>query len=117
MRENELEYFEAILKDRRDQIIKNINGVKEEIEQLRSCELNDEGDYASVSNNNLVESAIGEQQETELAEIELALAKIKNGEYGICIMCEEEIGFQRLKVKAHAKYCIDCREIAEKNQG
>ncbi|RUM64985.1 MAG: RNA polymerase-binding protein DksA [Sulfurimonas sp.] len=117
MRENELEYFEAILKDRRDQIIKNLDGVKEEIAQLRSCELNDEGDYASVSNNNLVESAIGEQQELELAEIDLALAKIKNGEYGICVMCEEEIGFQRLKVKAHAKYCIDCREIAEKNQG
>jgi DnaK suppressor protein len=51
----------------------------------------------------------------ELMEIEIALAKIKSGEYGICEMCEEEIGFQRLKVKAHAKYCIDCRGIAEKN--
>ncbi len=117
MRENELEYFSEILKNRREQIIKNINGVEDEIAQLRSCELKDEGDYASVSNNNLVESAIGVQQEMELMEIELALAKIKNGEYGICEMCEEEIGFQRLKVKAHAKYCIDCREIAEKNQG
>jgi DnaK suppressor protein len=115
LRESELQYFSEILKNRRTQIVKNINGVENEIAQLQTCELNDEGDYASVSNNNLVESAIGVQQEMELMEIEIALAKIKSGEYGICEMCEEEIGFQRLKVKAHAKYCIDCRGIAEKN--
>ncbi len=100
---------------RKEQIIKNINGVEEEMSQLQGLELNDEGDYASVSNNNLVESAIGTQQGLELTEIEVALAKIKHGQYGICEMCEETIGVQRLKVKPHAKYCIDCREIAEKN--
>ncbi|MEA2112132.1 MAG: RNA polymerase-binding protein DksA [Campylobacterota bacterium] len=115
MRDSELEYFSEILKDRRAQIIKNINGVEDEITQLRGLELNDEGDYASVSNNNLIESAIGTQQELELMEIEIALAKISNGEYGVCEMCEEDIGSLRLKVKAHAKYCIDCRGIAEKN--
>jgi DnaK suppressor protein len=51
----------------------------------------------------------------ELAEIEIALQKIKDGLYNVCDMCEEAIGIQRLKVKPHAKYCIDCREIAEKN--
>jgi len=30
-------------------------------------------------------------------------------------MCEEEIGEQRLKVKPQARYCIVCREIAEKS--
>jgi hypothetical protein len=38
--------------------------------QLRECELNDEGDYASISNDNMVESAIGAQQSQELLEIE-----------------------------------------------
>jgi len=115
VRENELKHFETILKDRKTQILKNITSVKNEIEQLHGLELNDEGDHASVSNENLVDNAIGSQQQLELMEIETALAKINNGQYGICEMCEEEIGFQRLKVKPHAKYCIDCREIAEKN--
>ena len=115
MRDNELQYFEEILEDRKEQIMKNIYGVEKELNELRGLELNDEGDFASVSNNNMVETAIGNQQELELAEIEMALVKIKNDLYGICEMCEEEIGFQRLKVKPHAKYCIDCREIAEKN--
>lgn len=115
MRESELHFFKDILLSRREQICKNISGVEHEMTQLQGLELNDEGDYASVSNNNMVETAIGSQQQTELHEIEAALAKIKSGNYGICDMCEEPIGVQRLKVKPHAKYCIDCREIAEKN--
>ena len=114
MRNNELKYFEEILIARKDQIESNIVGVEKEMDALRGLELNDEGDYASVSNDNMVENAIGDQQEHELAEIEVALHKIREGIYGICDMCEEEIGFQRLKVKPHAVYCIDCREIAEK---
>lgn len=116
MRENELHYFEEILLTRKAQIIKNLTGVESEMMQLRECELNDEGDYASVSNDNMVESAIGAQQMQELNEIEAALGKIKTKQYGICDMCEDDIGFQRLKVKPHAKYCIVCRPIVEKNK-
>lgn len=115
MRENEIAYFKEMLQERKIQILKNILGVEKEMDELRTLELNDEGDYASVSSDNMVENAIGTQQHIELMEIEVAIAKIKNGHYNICEMCEEPIGIQRLKVKPHAKYCIDCREIAEKN--
>ena len=116
MRDHELHYFEEILLTRKAQIIKNITGVESEMNQLRELELNDEGDYASVRNDNMVENAIGAQQMQELQEIEAALAKIKSKQYGICEMCEDDIGFQRLKVKPHAKYCIVCRPIVEKNK-
>ncbi|MGD9717459.1 MAG: RNA polymerase-binding protein DksA [Sulfuricurvum sp.] len=116
MRDHELHYFEEILLTRKAQIIKNITGVESEMNQLRELELNDEDDYASVSNDNMVENAIGAQQMQELQEIEAALAKIKSKQYGICEMCEDDIGFQRLKVKPHAKYCIVCRPIVEKNK-
>jgi len=116
MRENELHYFEEILLTRKVQIIKNLNGVEAEMLQLRECEVNDEGDYASISNDNMLENAIGLQQTLELNEIDVALSKIKSKHYGICDMCEDDIGFQRLKVKPHAKYCIICRPIVEKNR-
>ncbi len=114
MQISELNYFKEILESREDQIVKNITGVNNELAQLSSLELNDEGDHASVNNNSMVESAIVHQQEEELSEIKVTLAKISNGDYGICEMCEDPIGFQRLKVKPHAIYCIDCREIVEK---
>lgn len=116
MQQSELKYFKEILESRKAQIIKNIRGVNAELDELNSLELNDEADYASVDNSSMVESAIVKQQEQELREIEVALSKITSGEYGICDMCEEPIGFQRLKVKPHAKYCIDCREIIEKSK-
>jgi len=111
---SELEYFKEILESRNTQIIKNISGVNDELDQLNSLELNDEGDHAAVNNNSMVESAIVQQQEQELREINVALGRISTGDYGICSMCEDDIGFQRLKVKPHAIYCIDCREIVEK---
>jgi len=113
---SELNYFKEKLLSRKIQIVKNIDGVNNELNQLSGLELNDEGDYASVTNNSMVESAIVQQQAKELAEIELALGKIAHGGYGVCDMCEDDIGFQRLKVKPHASYCIDCREIIEKTK-
>ena len=116
MQASELEFFKEILQSRKEQIEKNINGVNDELDGLNSLELNDEGDHASVNNNSMIESAIVQQQQKELGEIEVALRKIAKGEYGTCEMCEDDIGFQRLKVKPHAIYCIDCREIVEKSK-
>ncbi len=116
MQASELSFFKDILLGRKEQIEKNIQGVRTELSGLNTSDLNDEGDYASANNNSMVESAIIEQQKKELNEIERALSKITNGGYGICEMCEDEIGFQRLKVKPHAVYCIDCREIIEKSK-
>jgi len=113
---SELSYFKEILESRKDQINRNIDGVNDELSQLNGLELNDEGDHASVNSNSMVESAIVSQQTQELREIDITLGKISNGDYGICEMCEDPIGFQRLKVKPHAIYCIDCREIVEKSK-
>lgn len=115
MQASELSYFKEILESREVQIQKNISGVNDELSQLNALELNDEGDHAAVNNNSMVESAIVSQQTKELAEIKVTLGKISSGEYGVCEMCEDPIGFQRLKVKPHAIYCIDCREIVEKS--
>ena len=115
MQNSELDYFKEILESRKEQINKNILGVNAELAQLSSLELNDEGDHASVNNNSMVESAIVQQQEQELREINVTLGKISTRDYGTCEMCEDDIGFQRLKVKPHAIYCIDCREIVEKS--
>jgi DnaK suppressor protein len=115
VQKSELEYFKSILLDRKEQILKNLSDVVEEIKELKSQDLSDEGDFASANNDTLIENAIATQQHKELEEIENALNKIKNGGFGICEMCEEPISFQRLKVKPHAVYCIDCREIIEKS--
>jgi DnaK suppressor protein len=110
----EIEAFEKMLTERKIQIEKNLDGTSLELNAMRNLELKDEGDHASVSARTAIDSAILEQQRKELAEIELALDKIKKGTYGICEMCEEPIGIERLRVKPYARFCITCREITEK---
>ncbi len=114
MRDSDLKYFENMLLDRRVQIKKNIDGAAREIASLKDDEVGDEADHASVSTDRMIEQAISAQQTRELGEIDFSLSKIKGTGYGVCEMCEEDISFQRLKVKPYAKYCIVCREIVEK---
>ncbi len=114
MRDSDLKYFEDLLLNRRVQIKKNIDDAAREIASLKNDEVGDEADHAAVSTDRMIEQAISAQQTRELGEIDFSLSKIKRGGYGICEMCEEDISFQRLKVKPYAKYCIVCREIIEK---
>lgn len=116
MKKKDLEYFREMLTARKNQIEKNILDNMKEMESVNEQELNDDGDYAAVSADNLVESALNSKQRQELKEIEASLLKIDKDTYGICEMCDEQITIARLKVKPHARYCIDCREIIEKNQ-
>lgn len=114
MRENDIKYFKQMLEERREQILKNIQGSSKELVELhKSHDVMDEGDIAAVSADNLINEEIMASQQKELAEIDEALGKIMRGVYGVCEMCEEPIGMQRLKVKPFAKYCITCRKIAE----
>ncbi len=113
----DLVYFKKLLEERKIQILENISIASNELEDLKSVEINDEGDYASVCADNMIDSVIQEKQIEELKEIEEALAKIEKGEYGICEMCGEQIKPLRLKVKPYAKYCIVCREVIEQENG
>lgn len=115
MTQQDLDSFQNKLLDRRVQIEKNLNSTALEMKQIQELELNDEADHAAASSENAIDNAILIQQRKELNEIESALGRIKNGTYGTCDMCEEPIGKARLEVKNFARYCIDCREIVEKN--
>ncbi len=110
----ELKEFEEKLASRREQIVKNLDDAYGMIKQMRGLDLHEDGDLAAVATETDIDNAIAGQQRRELAEIDIALGKIKDGTYGICEMCEEPIGKARLQVKSFARYCISCREIIEK---
>jgi len=110
----EMQQFEERLLSRKEQIQKNLDDAYGMIAQMQRMDLREEGDLAAVATETGIDNAIADQQRRELAEIDIALGKIKNGSYGICEMCEEPIGRARLEVKTFARYCITCREITEK---
>lgn len=49
-----------------------------------------------------------------IRDIEAAFRRIKDGEYGTCIDCGDDIGFARLQAYPTAKRCIVCQQKREK---
>lgn len=47
--------------------------------------------------------------ERNLKEINHALRKVKNGKYGICEKCGQEVSPERLKLVPEARYCLRCK--------
>lgn len=115
MRSRELEKLVRQLEERKVQIIHNIRETAREMESFAEAEVNDEGDYAAISTDSLIDTAITQKQMQELKEIEYALSKVSKGTFGTCEMCGEPVGIERMRVKPHARFCIVCREAYEKN--
>jgi len=112
--EKDYDVFKAELLNRKAKILKIVSDNEKEMKSLSRTQASDEVDHATISVDSAIEQAISNKQHTELKEVEYALFKIESKTYGICEMCEDNIGTQRLKVKPQAKYCILCREIVEK---
>lgn len=64
-------------------------------------------DVATVRRADLV------RERAELADVELALARIEAGSYGICCDCARPIGRKRLQAYPTAKRCRACQEAHE----
>jgi DnaK suppressor protein len=49
-------------------------------------------------------------------DVRAALLRMKEGTFGICLSCEEEISEKRLAAVPWAPYCITCQEQADRDR-
>ena len=54
-----------------------------------------------------------EQDFRLLREVEAARGRLRDGTFGICRRCEDEIAPKRLRAIPWAAYCVSCQEKAE----
>jgi len=100
----DLDKFEKILKERSVQLEENIAQIKAELEAVGSDDgVNDLEDLASLKSMSTKDNTLLQQQENELRETLHALAKIKQGTYGICERSGEPIPVERLQVNPIAR--------------
>jgi DnaK suppressor protein len=52
------------------------------------------------------------RRQLELKRIESAFQRMKEGEYGYCVSCGDEIALKRLEADPTTPLCIDCAEDA-----
>lgn len=56
------------------------------------------------------------QKKQYLNRIDEALERIYNGTYGICVECNEEIGWQRLDAMPFTRLCFNCKSKEDKGR-
>ena len=54
-----------------------------------------------------------DRESTLARRVRLAIERLKDGSYGICLQCEEEIAPKRLEAIPWAELCIECQEKAD----
>ena len=70
-------------------------------------------DGAMSESTRVLELRERDRERKLLRKIRDALARLENGSYGICEVCEEEISEQRLIARPETTLCIECKEEQE----
>ena len=114
MKKTELKKLKETLEARRDEIVAQTASVKEPVYTINQEDLADEVDLASSESDQNMSIRLRNRERILLKKIEKSLIKIKDGSYGICESCEEDISFKRLLARPVTEYCIRCKEEQEK---
>ncbi len=112
-----MDEIKAILLKMKEETLQEINKTLKSGTDIPSGEPSgDIYDQASSERDRELGLLLGDREREKLRNIDEALLKIEEGEYGICEECEEEIPIGRLKVMPFAHYCVKCKSDIEKQQ-
>ena len=108
-----IERFRRVLLKRREEILNSSKHNLEAANEFGTDGVHDVVDEGSITYNKMVLVALSEVEKKQIVDIDDALARIKDGTYGLCQGCGEDISAKRLSVKADAVLCIKCQNGAE----
>jgi DnaK suppressor protein len=106
-----------VLLRRRDALRKALAGDLSLLKELRAQTSGDLIDAALDSVQDEISSQLAEVESRELARIEVALERMRQGEYGICETCGTNIPMARLNALPYATLCIKCQRESEREGG
>ncbi|MDX2465106.1 MAG: TraR/DksA C4-type zinc finger protein [Porticoccus sp.] len=103
----ELSRIKKTLEEHKDVLLQRLSRVKQGMTQEHSA---DWPEQAQERQNDEVLEAIGNESQHELKEINIALERIKSGDYANCTACGKEISLKRLEAVPYTHLCIHCAE-------
>ncbi len=113
-RKDQILHMNQVLKTRRDALRQALAGDLSVLKELRQQAVGDVVDAALDAAQDEISSQLAEVESRELARIEKALERMREGVYGICEGCESKIPMARLNALPYATYCIGCQSELER---
>lgn len=97
---------EDILRSRLAELRAHVDQLRKDM--MVEDEVDDEAMQASQSRNRELATITMEREIRNISEIEQALKRIANDEYGVCVTCEKQIPDNRLKAIPWTRQCVEC---------
>ena len=104
------ERIRSKLISKRDEIEGRLSKIDQDILHINGAPNPDSGEQAIERENDDVLDALGGIARSELEQINAALERIEQNEYGICTVCKNPISAERLEVIPYTDLCVDCAE-------
>src|SRR5438132_2318154 len=101
---------------RRQALRKALAGELADLRKFKA-DTGDSADVAFDSGSEEISTQLAELEARELSQIERALARMKQGSYGVCELCQGKIPVSRLNALPYSTTCIECQREMETYPG
>ena len=102
------------LLERRAQLLDRVRRLDKDVHHREEPIPADFAEQATELENQEVLEALDGDARSELRQIDRALARIEEGDYGLCTRCGDAIAPARLEILPSALLCIDCASDADR---
>ncbi len=106
------DYYRMLL-EKREQVV---SGLGAKFDTLAKMGRVAEEDQAQLSHDEFVSLRLNSLDYGQLRLVEEALDRVRSGDYGSCMACEQPIPPKRLQALPWARYCVPCQEVIGLNQ-
>jgi RNA polymerase-binding transcription factor DksA len=100
-----IQLVEAKLGEKLGQLQERLVHVNKDMSKSHSA---DSSEQAVERENDEVLGGIGQETQSAIEDIRVALARISEGSYGSCLNCGEAINPERLKALPETGHCVTC---------
>lgn len=113
MNKKEREEFRKMLLQKKEKIVRKLSELTNESKEMETNVAQDVVDKAETSYTKEFLLSLSDADREQLLLIDEALKRLRREEFGVCLLCHQEIGRKRLEAVPWTPFCIDCQEKAE----
>ena len=116
LKKRERTAFKKQLLEQKQQLLRNAADTIENEIELSKDDMADEADLASVLIDQSLSLRLRGRERTLIEKIDHALERIEEGDFGICVVCGDDINVERLRARPVTTMCIACKEEQEQRE-
>lgn len=121
MNKKDIKHYEELLIQERLKLLKELGYFEDKI--FNNSQRDAAGDLSAYSVHMADQASDAEEREKAyhmasaegrlLYHIDEAMARLRDGKYGICCACGKQVNKARLEAVPHARLCIECKKAEE----